>query len=73
MKDLKIKYIKDAMGNEEAVMIPIQEWRKIEAQLNEILHYSALKSGLKDAFTELNDLIKGKIKPENAKDFLNEC
>ena len=59
MQDIKIEYIKDAEGNEKAVMIPIEEWKKIEAHLEEVLQYASIKSGLKDAFLELREILKG--------------
>jgi hypothetical protein len=46
---------------------------KNEGQLNELLYLSSVKSGLKEAFLELKDVLKGNQKAENAKDFLNEC
>lgn len=73
MQNIKIQYITDAKGNEKAVIIPIKEWKKIETQLQEVLQYATFKSGLKEAFIELQEILKCNKKVENAKDFLNEC
>jgi len=73
MQNLKVRYIKDADGNEKEVVIAIDEWKKIEGQLHELMYLSSVKSGLKEAFLELKDVLKGNKKAENAKDFLNEC
>ena len=50
-------------------MIPIEEWIKIEAQLQELMEYASIISGLKEAFTELREILKGNKKGENAKVF----
>jgi hypothetical protein len=73
MQNIEIQYLTDAEGNKKAVMISIEEWNKIEAQFNELIQYTTLKSGLKEAFLEVKDIIAGKKKGQSLKDFLNEC
>ena len=73
MMDINIQYIKDELGNEKAVVIPIEEWKKIESNLQELLQYASMKSGLKESFLELKEIVKGNKKGKSAKDFLNEC
>ena len=72
MQNVKIQYVTDEQGNKQAVMIPIKEWEKLEKQFQELIEYSSLKNGLKEAFLELKEIMKGNKKGKSAKDFLNE-
>lgn len=68
----KIQYVTDLEGNRKAVMIPIEEWERIEEQIKALLEYGLLKESLKQGFLEVKEIISGKEKVKSAKDFLDE-
>jgi len=72
MNKVKIQYVTDPEGIRKAVMIPIEEWERIEAQIKAILEYGSLKENLKQGFLEVKEIISGKEKAKSAKDFLDE-
>lgn len=72
MNKVKIQYVTDPEGIRKAVMIPIDEWERIEAQINTLLEYDLLKENLKKGFSEVKEIISGKAKAKSAKDFLDE-
>jgi len=72
MNKVKIQYVTDPEGIRKAVMIPIEEWERIETQIKALLEYSSLKESLKQGFLEVRDIVSGKEKSKSAKDFLDE-
>ena len=73
MRDLKIQYVTDSEGNKKAVMIPIEEWKKLEKHFEELMQYLSLKSQLKEAYSEVKEIQKGNKSKFSLNDFLNEC
>jgi len=72
MNKVKIQYVTDPEGIRKAVMIPIEEWERIEVQINALLEYDSLKENLKKGFSEVKEIITGKAIGKSAKDFLDE-
>ena len=73
MHNVKIQYVTDEEGNKKAVMIPIEEWKKVEKQFLEITEYASLDSDLRAAFMEVQEMMKGNKKGQTFKEFLDEC
>jgi hypothetical protein len=73
MRDLKIQYVTDSEGIKKAVMIPIEEWEKLEKHFEELMQYLAMKSQLKGAYNEVKEIQKGNKAKVSLNDFLNEC
>jgi hypothetical protein len=73
MHNVKIQYVTDEEGNKKAVMIPIEEWKKVEKQFLELIEYASLDSDLRAAFMEVQEMIKGNKKGQTLKAFLDEC
>lgn len=73
MHNVKIQYVTDKEGNKKAVMIPIDEWKKVEKQFLELIVYASLDSDLRTAFIEVQEMIKGNKKRQTLKEFLDEC
>lgn len=72
MNKVKLQYVTDVEGNRKAVMIPIEEWERIEKQIQTLLEYTSLKESLKQGFMDVESIINNEIAPKNAKDFLDE-
>jgi hypothetical protein len=73
MHNVKIQYVTDEEGNKKAVMIPIEEWKKVEKQFLELTEYASLDSDLRAAFLEVQEMMKGNKKGQTFKEFLDEC
>jgi hypothetical protein len=73
MHNVKIQYVTDEEGNKKAVMIPIEEWKKVEKQFLELAEYASLDSDLRAAFMEVQEMMKGNKKGQTLKEFLDEC
>ena len=73
MHNVKIQYVTDEEGNKKAVMIPIEEWKKVEKQFLELAVYASLDSDLRAAFMEVQEMMKGNKKGQTFKEFLDEC
>jgi hypothetical protein len=73
MHNVKIQYVTDEEGNKKAVMIPIEEWKKVEKQFLELTEYAYLDSDLRAAFMEVQEMMKGNKKGQTFKEFLDEC
>jgi hypothetical protein len=73
MHNVKIQYVTDEEGNKKAVMIPIEEWKKVEKQFLELTEYASLDSDLRAAFMEVQEMMKGNKKGQTFKEFLDEC
>lgn len=67
-----IQYVTGTDGNKQAVLISIAEWQIIQQELEEWRAYLALKTSLKKAFQEVEDIKQGKAPRVTLKAFLNE-
>ncbi len=73
MRQLNIQYVTDSDGKKKAVLIPIEEWESLEKHFEELMQYLALKSQVKEAYSEVKEIQKGNIEKISLNDFLNEC
>ena len=69
---LSLQYLNDTNGKPTAVQIPIGEWQKLMKNHLHLEKLIEVKSGLEQAFKELELLRKGKINKQTLSDFLNE-
>ena len=76
---MKLQVIEDAKGKATGVFIPISEWKELKKQHKDLvmLEYEEpskiqLLQELKQAFTELSLIKKGKLKSRPAKALLDE-
>ncbi|MBK8398319.1 MAG: hypothetical protein IPL26_24145 [Leptospiraceae bacterium] len=73
LKKLQIQYLKTTSGKTTAVVIPIQQWIRLEEDYEKIKKYSRLKNGFKSAYGEIKNIKKGTAKKVTLSEFLNEC
>ena len=76
---MKLQVIEDAKGKATGIFIPISEWKELKKQYKDLamLEYeepskTQLLRELKQAFTELSLIQKGKLKSRPAKALLDE-
>jgi len=62
----------DSSGK-KVVVIPVEEWEKIQQELEELRTYKDLKSGLKTALMEVEAIKNGKLPRKTLRSFLDEC
>jgi hypothetical protein len=69
---IAIEYIRDRRGKAKAVQLPMQEWEKIMKKLKKYEQISKIKSDLKQAFDEVDQISKSKAKKKTLTEVLNE-
>jgi len=72
---MDLQYITDGKGQKSGVQLPIQDWEKIQKDLEELGRLRNKKlfmAELAEAVEEMKQIKEGKIQARNAEDFLNE-
>jgi hypothetical protein len=69
---VELQYLNDARGNIKAVQLTLQQWNKLLDQLKKYEHLLKIKSDLTEAFSEVQQMQKGKLKKQSLSGFLNE-
>ncbi|MCF8255240.1 MAG: hypothetical protein K9I36_07080 [Bacteroidia bacterium] len=69
---IALNYISNSKGETTAVQMPLNEWKKILGKLEKYEQLIKIKSNLRDAFEQVEDLRKSKKVKPTLKDFLNE-
>lgn len=67
-----LQYISDRNGETKAVVIPIKEWLAFKKEYNKLQQIAKLKTSLKNAFREFEEIRNGKKKAVTISEFLNE-
>ena len=67
-----LQYLSDSLGRHTAVQIPYRDWKAIEKTLEQAEFKTKLAKELREAFTEVQKIESGKVKPKKAEDFLRE-
>jgi len=67
------EYITNEKGIETAVKIPIDEWRHLFEEYNNLKQYTTLHKGIKDALHEVQEIEQGRQPTMTLGEFLNEC
>ena len=72
---MDLQYITDTRGHKSAVQLPMNEWERIQKDLNELERLRNKKiflAELSEAVEEMKLIKEGKKQARNAEDFLNE-
>ena len=68
---IALQYLSDSKGETIAVQLPLSEWRKIVSKIKKLEQTLKIKSDLKEAFDQVDILMKSKGEKEKLSDFLN--
>jgi hypothetical protein len=68
---IALQYLSDSKGETIAVQLPLSEWRKIVSKIKKLEQTLKIKSDLKEAFEQVDILMKSKGEKEKLSDFLN--
>jgi hypothetical protein len=69
----KIQYCTDTDGNPTAVIIPIEDWEKLQAQNKKMKTKLRLLTDIRDAVGEVKKARKDGKNLTTLDDFINEC
>ncbi len=69
---IALQYVNDSEGKTQSVQLPLTDWEKILNKLKRYEQTLKIKSDLKEAFEEVAQLRKSKLKKQTLNDFLNE-
>ena len=67
-----IQYVSDSEGKTQSVQLPLNDWEKVLTKLKKYEQTLKIKSDLKEAFEQVAQLRKSKLKKQTLNDFLNE-
>lgn len=68
-----IQYVTDAEGEQNAVIVPIKEWRKLQDKYRKLKNKLDVLNGLQAAVEEVNDIKKGEKQGQTLEELLREC
>ena len=68
---IAVKYINNPKDKTQLVQLPLVEWEKLLLRLRKYEQILKLKSDLKEAIDEVEELKKSKAKRQTLSDFLN--
>ena len=74
VKEMDLHYITDKKGNKSGVQLPMEDWKKIQKDLEELQRLRNKKlfiAELAEAVEEVKQIKKGKLKAQDAEDFLH--
>ena len=69
---IAIQYVSDSDGKTQSVQLPLTDWERLMNKLKKYEQTLKIKSDLKEAFEQVAELRKSKVKKQTLKDFLNE-
>ena len=69
---IALQYLSDSKGETTAVQLSLTEWKKIISKIKKLEQTLKIKSDLKEAFEQVEELKKSKGKKQTLNDFLNE-
>ncbi len=69
---IALQYVNDSAGKIQSVQVSLTDWEKLMSKLKKYEQTLKIKTELKDAFQEVAELRKSKVKKQTLKDFLNE-
>jgi hypothetical protein len=69
---IALKYVSDSKGVTTAVQLSLTEWEKIVSKLKKFEQTLKIKSDLKEAFEQVDELKTATVKKQSLKDFLND-
>jgi cell shape-determining protein MreC len=68
-----LSYVTDGLGNQIAVLIPINDWLAFQKQYEETKRKFEILQGIQSALQEVHQARKENRKLQSLTDFLNEC
>ena len=69
---IALQYVSDSAGKTKSVQVPLTDWEKLMTRLKKYEQTFKIKTDLKEAFEEVAQLRKSKVKKQTLNDFLNE-
>ena len=69
---IALQYVNDSEGKTQSVQLPLNDWEKVLTKLKKYEQTLKIKSDLKEAFEQVAQLRKSKLKKQTLNDFLNE-
>ncbi|MGB2846015.1 MAG: hypothetical protein WBB93_00505 [Saprospiraceae bacterium] len=69
---IALQYVSDSDGKTQSVQIPLTDWEKLLSKLKKYEQTLKIKTDLKEAFDQVDQLRKSKGKKQLLNDFLNE-
>jgi hypothetical protein len=69
---IALQYLSDSNGKTQSVQIPLTDWEKLMTKLKKYEQTLKVKSDLIEAFDQVAEIRKSKVKKQTLKDFLNE-
>ncbi|HEV2831655.1 MAG TPA: hypothetical protein VGW31_06710 [Hanamia sp.] len=69
---ITLQYVSDSDGKTQSVQLPLTDWEKLLAKLKKYEQALKIKTDLKEAFEQVQQLQKSKDKKSTLTDFLNE-
>jgi NADH dehydrogenase FAD-containing subunit len=69
---ITLQYVSDSDGKTQSVQLPLTDWEKLLAKLKKYEQALKIKTDLKEAFEQVEQLQKSKDKKSTLTDFLNE-
>lgn len=72
-ENISIQFVTDEGGNKQAVLIPINDWLKLEKELQTLQEYQLRKGSLFQAFVQMKQIKNGEIPKTSLRSFLNDC
>lgn len=69
---IALQYLSDSKGETTAVQLSLTEWKRIISKIKKLEQTLKIKSDLKEAFEQVEELKKSKGKKQTLNDFLNE-
>ena len=69
---IALQYVSDSDGKTQSVQLPLTDWERLMNKLKKYEQTLKIKSDLKEAFEQVAELRKSKVKKQTLKDFLNE-
>ena len=67
---IALQYGSDSDGKTQSVQLPLTDWEKLMNKLKKYEQTLKIKSDLKEAFDQVAELRKSKVKKQTLKDFL---
>lgn len=68
-----IQYVTNEIGEQNAVIVPIEEWRKLQNKYRKLKNKLDVLNGLQEAVEEVNAIKRGEKKGLTLEEVLDEC
>jgi hypothetical protein len=69
---IELQYVSDMNGNPKSVQLPISDWERILKKLNDYEQFLKIRSDLKNAYKEVEEIKKSKAFKQTLNEFLDE-